>query len=101
MNKIMRKLKKLIYEIGLLILFMALVVQFYECFNHKMNEDNIFMLICNCIILYSMCIIIGKVINFSNCLVSIKRIINDDSLTDKQKNKYISYKIFDIEKDLK
>lgn len=97
----MNIIKKIIYILGIVLLFMYSILEFYICLNQKMDGDNIFKLITIIICFYSLYILINKLIMFSNCLHSIKTITYDNSLTDKKKNEYISNKIFDIEKDLK
>ena len=97
MNKIMRKLKKLIYEIGLFLLFISLITQFFDCFNHKMDGDNIFMLVVICIVFYSICIMINKIIKSTDFLISIRKIIYSKNLDNKTKINHLNMEMFNID----
>lgn len=51
---------KILYVIGIVILFMYTILEIYICLNHKMDADNIFALITRVICLYSLIMVIKK-----------------------------------------
>lgn len=51
---------KILYVIGIVLLFLYTILEIYICFNHKFDGDNIFALITRVICLYSLIIVIKK-----------------------------------------
>lgn len=95
MKKVIKSIKNVLYGFGILIIFAAEVVAFYEWFDGKDGDwYTLFLII---VAFYSTCIMISKIIKSRDYLESIQSIIHNKNIDDETKLNDIEYRMFDID----
>ncbi len=91
-NELIKKIKNIIYAIGILCLFSLQVIFFYNVVNEDFNIYSLFLVICT---LFSTCVMISKIIKSHDYLKRIQNIMNDNTDND-TKIERIGYEMYDI-----